>query len=93
MTLTGFLLLLLVAAFAGSLGQAIAGYSLGGCAASIVVGFVGAYIGMWVANQFGLNPIFSVSIQGETFPVVWSVIGSALLSAILGLLLRRRRAV
>jgi uncharacterized membrane protein YeaQ/YmgE (transglycosylase-associated protein family) len=90
MTFIGFLMLLVVAAFAGSLGQTIAGYSLGGCAASIVVGFVGAYIGMWVANQFGLNPIFSVSIQGETFPIVWSVIGSALLSATLGILLRRR---
>lgn len=93
MTITGFLLLLLIAAFAGSLGQAIAGYSLGGCVTAIVIGFVGAYIGMWVANQFGLNPIFSVSIQGESFPVVWSVVGSALLSAILGIFLRRRRAV
>jgi uncharacterized membrane protein YeaQ/YmgE (transglycosylase-associated protein family) len=93
MTLTGFLLLLLVAAIAGTLGQVISGYSLGGCIASIVVGFIGAYIGMWLARQFGLSAIFPVSIQGETFPVVWSVIGSALLSAILGILVRRRRVV
>jgi uncharacterized membrane protein YeaQ/YmgE (transglycosylase-associated protein family) len=93
MTFTGFLLLLLVAAIAGSLGQAISGYSLGGCIVSIIVGFIGAFVGMWLARQFGLAAILPVSIQGETFPVVWSVIGSAILSALLGLLIRRRRVV
>jgi len=93
MTLTGFLLLLFVAAIAGSLGQAISGYSLGGCIASIIVGFVGAFIGKWLAGQFGLSPVFPLTVQGETFPVVWSIIGSALLSASLGLLLRRRRVI
>jgi uncharacterized membrane protein YeaQ/YmgE (transglycosylase-associated protein family) len=93
MTLTGFLLLLLVAAIASSLGQAISGYSLGGCIISIIVGIIGAFIGIWLARQFGLTPILPVSIQGETFPVIWSVIGSAILSAILGLLIRRRRII
>ena len=93
MTLTGFLLLLLVAAIAGSLGQAIAGYSVGGCVASIIVGYIGAFIGMWIAGQFGLPPIVPINIQGEAFPIVWSIIGSALLTAILGLLFRRRRVI
>lgn len=93
MTFTGFLLLLLVAAIAGGLGQAISGYSLGGCIVSIIIGYIGAYIGMWIAQQFGLPTILPVNIQGESFPIVWSVIGSALLSAVLGLLMRRRRVV
>lgn len=93
MTLLGFLLLLVVAAIAGSLGQAISGYSLGGCIVSVIVGFVGAFIGLWIARQFGLHPILPVTVQGETFPVVWSVIGSALLSAVLGILIRRRRVL
>jgi uncharacterized membrane protein YeaQ/YmgE (transglycosylase-associated protein family) len=90
MTLTGFLILLVIAAIAGSLGQALAGYSLGGCLMSIVVGFIGAYIGMWMAGQFGLPEPFPITVEGETFPVLWSIIGSALLSLILGLLSRRR---
>ncbi len=93
MTFTGFLILLLVAAIAGSIGQAISGYSLGGCIVSIIVGYVGAFIGMWIARQFGLPPILPINIDGESFPIVWSVIGSALLSALLGLLLRRRRVL
>lgn len=93
MTLTGFLILLLVAAITGSIGQALAGYSLGGCLVSIVVGYIGAFIGMWIAQQFGLTSILPITIGGETFPIVWSIIGSALLTAILGLLFRRRRVL
>lgn len=93
MTLLGFLLLLLIAAVAGSIGQLVAGYSLGGCIISTVTGFIGAWIGMWIAQQFGLPTFFAVNIQGEAFPIVWSIIGSALLTAIIGLLTRRRVAL
>jgi uncharacterized membrane protein YeaQ/YmgE (transglycosylase-associated protein family) len=57
---------------------------------SIVVGFVGAWLGIWLAGQLGLPEIFSINIEGETFPIVWGIIGSAILSLILGLFTRRR---
>ena len=88
MTLMGYLVLFLIAAICGAIGQALAGYDLGGCLVSIVVGFVGAYIGMWIAGKFGLPPIFEISIQGKPFPVIWSVIGSAVFTLIVGLLRR-----
>ena len=90
MTLTGILILLLIAGIVGGLGQAISGYSFGGCLMSIVVGFVGAFVGIWLARQLGLPEIFTVNIEGEAFPIVWGVIGSAILSLILGLFTRRR---
>lgn len=90
MTLTGILILLLIAGIVGGLGQAISGYSFGGCLMSIIVGFIGAYVGVWLAGQLGLPEIFTVNIEGESFPVVWGVIGSAILSLLLGLLTRRR---
>jgi uncharacterized membrane protein YeaQ/YmgE (transglycosylase-associated protein family) len=92
MSLLGFLVLLLVAALCGALGQAIAGYSLGGFLVSIVVGFIGAFLGMWVARQVGLPEFFVINVDGEPFPIVWSVIGSALLAAIVGLIFRPRVA-
>jgi uncharacterized membrane protein YeaQ/YmgE (transglycosylase-associated protein family) len=92
MTLTGLLLLLLIAGIVGAVGQSLSGYSLGGCLASIVVGFVGAYIGVWLAGQLGLPEIFAVTIEGESFPIVWGIIGSAILSLILGLITSRRFA-
>lgn len=95
MTLTGFIILVIIAAICGSLGQAIAGFSRGGCLAAAVVGFIGALLGMWLGQQLGLPEVFPITIDGETFPVLWSIIGSALFSAILGLLSgsRRRRSI
>jgi uncharacterized membrane protein YeaQ/YmgE (transglycosylase-associated protein family) len=91
MTLVGFIILLAIAAIAGSIGQALTGYSLGGCLASIVVGFIGAFIGLWLARNLGLPEVFSINVEGESFPVVWAIIGSALFTAVIGLLTRPRR--
>ena len=88
MTLLGFLLLLVIAAICGSIGQSLAGYDLGGCLVSIVVGFIGAYLGMWLAGEFGLPAIFEINIEGKPFPIIWSVIGAALFTFIVALLRR-----
>jgi len=89
MTLIDFLVLGVVAAICGVIGQALVGYSVGGCLMSAVVGYIGALFGVWVARQFGLPELISVSIGGQAFPVVWSIIGSALLVGILSLFRRR----
>ena len=86
MTIIGFLVLLLIAAICGGIGQSIAGYDLGGCLVSIVVGFIGAYIGMWMSGKFGLPELFTVKVGGKTFPIIWSVVGSAVLTLIVALI-------
>jgi uncharacterized membrane protein YeaQ/YmgE (transglycosylase-associated protein family) len=93
MSVLGLIILLAIAAVAGMLGQALAGYSLGGCIISAVVGFIGAFLGMWLARQFGLPEPLPISVDGETFPVFWSIVGSALFAAVLGLISRRRTLV
>lgn len=89
--LVQLLLLLLVAGVCGAIGQAISGFSRGGCLVSIALGFIGALIGTWLANAIGLNyePL-PVHVYGQTFPVVWSIIGSAVFVAIIGLISRGR---
>lgn len=91
MTLFSFLLLLLVAAIAGAIGQALAGFSRGGCLGSIVLGFIGAWIGMWMARSLGLPTFFVVDAGGVDFPVVWAILGSGVLVAVLSLLFGGRR--
>lgn len=91
MSLFGLLILLLIAAICGGIGQSIAGYSLGGCLVSIVVGFIGAFIGKWLASELGLTYLLPVNIDGETFPIIWSIIGSALFTVVIGLITRGRR--
>lgn len=90
MTFLDFLILLLIAAIAGAIGQSLAGYTLGGCAVSAVIGFLGAYIGMWIARELGLPTFLTIEVGGRNFPFIWSVLGSMVLTLILGLISRRR---
>ena len=90
MTIVGLIILVIIAAVAGSLGQALAGYSYGGCLVSALVGFIGAFVGLWLARQLGLPEFIPITIDGETFPVVWSIIGSALLALVVGWINRGR---
>ena len=91
MTILGFLLLLLIAAICGAIGQSLAGYSMGGCIVSIVVGFIGAWIGLWIADEFNMPLFWIINIQGQAFPIVWAIIGSTILSVIAGLIGRGMR--
>ncbi|HKV34129.1 MAG TPA: GlsB/YeaQ/YmgE family stress response membrane protein [Pyrinomonadaceae bacterium] len=90
MTLLDVLILLLVAGICGALGQAIAGYSRGGCLVSIALGFIGALLGMWIARMMGLPELFPVRIGGTSYPIIWSIMGSALFVAVLTLVTRSR---
>ncbi|MEO1075411.1 MAG: hypothetical protein AAFX41_05525 [Bacteroidota bacterium] len=75
----------------GAIGQSLAGYSLGGCFVSAVVGLIGAYLGTWIADEFGFPEFWALRIGGEAFPVIWAVLGSALFAFGVGLVTRRRR--
>jgi uncharacterized membrane protein YeaQ/YmgE (transglycosylase-associated protein family) len=72
------------------IGQALAGYSVGGCVVSAIVGFVGALVGVWLARQLGLPEVLTIQVGGKAFPVLWSIIGSAILAVIASILSRRR---
>ena len=88
MTIVGFLILLLIAGVCGGIGQSLAGYDLGGCLVSIVVGFIGAYIGIWLAGRMGLPRLFEITIEGKPFPVLWAVIGATIFTLLMALLRR-----
>ena len=90
MTFLDFLVLLVVAGICGAVGQAIVGYSRGGCLASIALGFIGALLGPWIANALSLPELFSVQVGEMNFPIIWSIIGAALFVAVLALLSRPR---
>jgi len=90
MSILEFLVLLLIAALCGAAGQALSGYSHGGCLASIAVGFAGALIGTWLARELGWPNLLVIDVGGTDFPIVWSIVGGALLVAALGLVAGRR---
>jgi uncharacterized membrane protein YeaQ/YmgE (transglycosylase-associated protein family) len=86
LTLTGLLVLLVVAGICGAVGRAIGGGTRGGFFVSIAVGFVGALLGMVIAGKFHLPELLMISIDGRAFPVLWSIIGASLFVALMHLL-------
>jgi len=91
MTILEFLILLVIAAICGAIGQALAGYSLGGLLITIVVGFIGALLGTWLSRSLGLPELLMIDVGGQPFPILWAIIGSALFTAIIALFTRRPR--
>ncbi|HLG15676.1 MAG TPA: GlsB/YeaQ/YmgE family stress response membrane protein [Blastocatellia bacterium] len=85
-----FIVLLIVAGVCGSIGRAIGGGSRGGCLVSIALGFIGAVLGMWLARTLDLPMMLQLNLRGQHFPILWSIIGSALFVAVLSFFTRRR---
>jgi uncharacterized membrane protein YeaQ/YmgE (transglycosylase-associated protein family) len=90
MSIPALLLYLVIAAVCGAIGKALAGSARGGLIVSIVLGFIGALLGPWVAGKLGLPEPFMVNIGGQPFPILWSIIGAALFVALIHLISRRR---
>ena len=89
-SLPGLIVLLIIAAVCGAVGKALAGGARGGLIVSIALGFIGALIGPWIGARLGLPEPFVLRVSGESFPIVWSIIGAALFVALLHLISRRR---
>ena len=91
-TLTGLIVLLIIAAVCGAVGKALGGGSRGGLIVSIALGFIGALLGPWLAHQLNLGEPIVIRISGASFPIIWSIVGAALFVALLNLLSGRRWA-
>jgi len=79
------IILIVIAAICGAIGKAIAGGARGGLIVSIAIGFVGALLGPWLAQQLKLSEPLLVHVSGHSFPVLWSIIGAAAFVALIHL--------
>lgn len=79
------ILLLIIAGIAGSIAKTLVGFKRGGCVISIIVGFIGAYIGTILARELNFPDLFSINVGEVTFPVIWSIVGAALFVGVLSL--------
>ncbi len=83
-----FLALVIVAGVCGAIGRSLAGAGKMGLFATVAAGFIGAMLGQWMADGLGLPEPFYLTIDDWSFPVVWTIAGSALFVALLGFLRR-----
>jgi uncharacterized membrane protein YeaQ/YmgE (transglycosylase-associated protein family) len=80
------LISLIIAGIAGSIGRSLSGFSRGGCIISIVVGFIGAIIGTWLARELQLPDPFVIVIRGTSYNILWTIIGAVIFTAALSLI-------
>jgi len=92
MTLVSVLVVLSIIGICGVVGKNLAQYHGGGFLVSIALGFVGALLGIWIAGALGMSELFAISVGGRSFPLVWSIVGSALFVVLLSLLRRRAQS-
>lgn len=83
-----FLIMLIVASILGSIGAALAGRRGDGCLISIAIGFIGALLGRGLSNLFDVRDPLTITIRDTTFPLMWTIAGSALFVAVITFLTR-----
>jgi uncharacterized membrane protein YeaQ/YmgE (transglycosylase-associated protein family) len=90
MNILELLLLLLLAGICGTVGAMLAGFRTS-FLILILVGFIGAMIGRWISFKLGMPEWLTLDIGGKAFPVLWSIVGSALFVGLVSLFWRGRR--
>ena len=89
MTLLGFVMLLVLGAICGFIAEMIVGWSPGGFFASAAIGFLGAWLGSWLAGLLHLPSTFVVHVESHGIDVGWTVLGAILLLLVVKLFRRR----
>ena len=80
------LISLIIAGIAGAIAKSLVGLDRGGCIISIVVGFIGAMIGTWLAREFNLPDLIVFNKRGSEYHILWTIIGAVIFTAVLGLI-------
>jgi uncharacterized membrane protein YeaQ/YmgE (transglycosylase-associated protein family) len=91
MSLIELAIYLVIAGVCGAIARAFGGGTGGGFIMSILLGFLGAVVGMTLARAFHLPTFVSIAIGGHSFPIVWSIIGGFLLVVAAPAIMRRPR--
>jgi len=88
MSLLELIVYLVIAGACGAIARAIGGGTAGGFIVSVLLGFLGALVGSWLAHILRLPELLEVHIGGHRFPIVWSVVGGIVLVALAHFLMR-----
>ena len=88
MGFSGLLALLVIAVLCAAAVQGLSEWSIGGALTALVFGFIGAVGGVWAAGHWRLPDLLPFRVGGESFPVVWALLGAFVLASTIGMLSR-----
>ncbi|GEM_PF-447377 len=83
LSLTQLIVWLVVALVCGVVAEAIIGYSHGGMISSTILGLLGALFGSWLADVLRLPSLLTLRLFDVEIELIWSIVGSVLLIALL----------
>lgn len=83
-----FIMIALVAIVCGSIAQLTSSYSRGGWIVNWGIAFFGALAGVVISRELSAPVIYDVQYRSVDFPIVYSLVGSALFVAALGFLVK-----
>lgn len=86
-TIPTILVTLIIATLVGALAQLVVGYTRGGCLTSVLIGFIGALLGNFIASWLGMPNILVIGGPDWRIDLVWTFIGAAIFTALLALIL------
>lgn len=86
MTIVELIVLLIIAVIVGVIGQSLGGYKQRGIVFAAVLGFLGALLGAWLADNLGLPRVLQINVGGVSFPLLWAIVGAGILVALGGIL-------
>jgi uncharacterized membrane protein YeaQ/YmgE (transglycosylase-associated protein family) len=89
MTIIDFLTFLVIVAICASVAQAVFNFQKGGVLVSVVLGTLGAFIGIMISRALELPELFTIQVGPETIPIIWSIMGSGFFAIVLSLFLKR----
>ena len=76
MNIWHILLLLLIAGVCGFIATKMMGAKRINIVLMVILGFIGAALGQWLAAVFSFPLLLPLEIGARTFPLVWALIGS-----------------
>lgn len=83
MTVTGFLLLVLIGAACGAVAEFVVGWRRGGFLVAALIGLSGALVGNWGAPRLHLPSYLTVQVGGHTIEILWAILGAVALLLVL----------
>ncbi len=90
MSVLEFFVFVVIAGVCGAIARAVVGGTRGGFVVSVLLGFLGAFLGTWLARLLHFPSFAAVTVDGHAFPVLWSIIGGIVLAALGNALTRPR---
>jgi uncharacterized membrane protein YeaQ/YmgE (transglycosylase-associated protein family) len=88
MTLVGLVLLIIIGAVCGAIAEGLVGVHIGGVFTAVVLGFLGAVLGTWLAVRLRLPSLLVVTVDGQHIEIAWAILGAVLIVLFLGLIRR-----